>query len=414
MTLATMAVDWLTTLILGTAGSAAVHWGERCWLGRRIVPGSSALDPYRDALRHPLPISISPDRIVVSSAVAAAIEATVWAGRVWVAPDARPATVTDAHNALCRAAIQLAEHHAEVRAALVGVGCAAMAAGCVGLVPVPAAGALACASLAALAVGQRWSDGRADAAVARWGDPVRFCAVLEAQPVAQGSRSGWGAWRAATPSPAARARRIRRLAMRWGRWPAPSAAADWSDWLEALRPSPCAAVRVRFGAWWRRTGHPRSWWRWLLPRRYPSLYRYLGWNDPHQSALAFGFEHDNGWGIILMRLSQQLEAFAPGAIRVRQVKEKFGALRVYYDTAPLPNWIRERVAKTVAEAEQQSTRTCEVCGRPGWLRSRRGSLWYRTLCRRCADRLHYGPPLLPGTRVVSRLTTLLGRPEQWP
>lgn len=78
-----------------------------------------------------------------------------------------------------------------------------------------------------------------------------------------------------------------------------------------------------------------------------------------------------------------------GGGRVRQVKEKFGTLRAYYDrVAPEAEVnLRERIAELVQESE----RICEWCGAPGKLRDREyaGSLpanaerrlwWYKTLC----------------------------------
>ena len=56
---------------------------------------------------------------------------------------------------------------------------------------------------------------------------------------------------------------------------------------------------------------------------------------------------------------------------VRQIKEKFGGLRFYYDGGD------PAVAGMVTMAESWAARTCEVCGNPG--KSRSGG-WIRTLC----------------------------------
>lgn len=83
-----------------------------------------------------------------------------------------------------------------------------------------------------------------------------------------------------------------------------------------------------------------------------------------------------GWYPILARLEERLRTIDPD-YRVHQIKEKFGTLRFY--------WTRQNYdagREAVADAETESARTCEVCGNPGCLRTRRG--WLRTLCDDCA------------------------------
>lgn len=57
--------------------------------------------------------------------------------------------------------------------------------------------------------------------------------------------------------------------------------------------------------------------------------------------------------------------------KIRQIKEKFGGLRFYYDGGD------EVIDGAVRMAEAMASRTCEVCGRPG---ERRGGDWIQTLC----------------------------------
>lgn len=59
--------------------------------------------------------------------------------------------------------------------------------------------------------------------------------------------------------------------------------------------------------------------------------------------------------------------------KISQIKEKFGGLRVYYDTDEDSVYISDYVDF----AESMSTRTCEVCGAPG---SVRGSRWLKAVC----------------------------------
>ncbi|CAB1129504.1 protein of unknown function [Candidatus Hydrogenisulfobacillus filiaventi] len=146
----------------------------------------------------------------------------------------------------------------------------------------------------------------------------------------------------------------------------------------------------------------------------PGLYRYPGWADPMRSLLGFGFECDDGWFRLLADLTHALTCLTRDGglhLEVRQVKEKFGGLRFYYD-ADGDGEARRRVASLVEEAERRSLVICEHCGRPGILRERR-SEWcplYRTLCNACA-RLWLGastwdpwappPPAVPALRYAA-------------
>ena len=58
-------------------------------------------------------------------------------------------------------------------------------------------------------------------------------------------------------------------------------------------------------------------------------------------------------------------------VQVRQVKEKFGGLRFYYDGGD------DYVDGLVRMAEAWADKTCEVCGKPG---KRRNTGWVRNLC----------------------------------
>ena len=56
---------------------------------------------------------------------------------------------------------------------------------------------------------------------------------------------------------------------------------------------------------------------------------------------------------------------------VRQIKEKFGGLRFYYDGGD------DEISGMVRMAESWASRACETCGAPG---TRGGQGWVRTLC----------------------------------
>lgn len=80
----------------------------------------------------------------------------------------------------------------------------------------------------------------------------------------------------------------------------------------------------------------------------------------------FGFQCGPGWFSILEKLGRIAE---PTGVKAVTVKEKFGDLRVYTDgTSPV-------VEAAIREAERESSRTCEQCGRPGKHRVSRGWLY---------------------------------------
>lgn len=85
-------------------------------------------------------------------------------------------------------------------------------------------------------------------------------------------------------------------------------------------------------------------------------------------------EIGDGWVGIVRRL---LEGCRRAGIEmsVHQVKEKFGGLRFYAST---PDESTTTLYRLVGEAEDEAERTCEECGRPGFLRTDRP--WIRTLC----------------------------------
>ena len=98
----------------------------------------------------------------------------------------------------------------------------------------------------------------------------------------------------------------------------------------------------------------------------------------------FSDDVGSGWGNILRNAFKQIaEAFdKAGAdfseFSVSQIKEKFGALRIY--VGALDTDIADQVYKIIDDAEVESERTCEWCGSPG---KARGGGWIKTLCEDC-------------------------------
>ncbi|MEY9562288.1 hypothetical protein [Sinorhizobium fredii] len=111
-----------------------------------------------------------------------------------------------------------------------------------------------------------------------------------------------------------------------------------------------------------------------LQRKHPTLIRK-----------GFGFECERGWVDILDRLFSDLDKLLPIDVKfsLRQVKEKFAGLRVYYDIdSDIPTEMKEQVRRLVALAEARSFHTCEYCGRPGRIWKRGG--YFFTACDRHA------------------------------
>lgn len=108
---------------------------------------------------------------------------------------------------------------------------------------------------------------------------------------------------------------------------------------------------------------------------FPELYR-----DRHASVeatpMGFGFSCGDGWEPIIRTLSEQLTFLAKAEefpVVATQVKEKFGTLRFYVDSAT------EIMYACILAAEKRSEHTCEMCGEYGTLCSRGG--WVKTVCK---------------------------------
>ena len=121
---------------------------------------------------------------------------------------------------------------------------------------------------------------------------------------------------------------------------------------------------------------------------YPELYQnvYCGFSCP------------KGWESLIRDLSAKIASL--NAVRVAQVKEKFGFLRYYFDPLsdagiPLDKrttlWKNYNKAKElIKEAEEASQTTCQECGEYG---EPRKSSWVSTLCNDHANGMpsHWGP-----------------------
>jgi hypothetical protein len=111
---------------------------------------------------------------------------------------------------------------------------------------------------------------------------------------------------------------------------------------------------------------------------FPDLYKDR-YGDMKSTCMCWGFCCGDGWFDIIYGLSKALTAEIQKlpedereSYRACQVKEKFGTLS-FYMTA-----LTEEMDRLVIAAENKSGCTCEVCGKPGVLRSTHG--WYYTSC----------------------------------
>jgi len=123
-----------------------------------------------------------------------------------------------------------------------------------------------------------------------------------------------------------------------------------------------------------------------LIERFPELFK----PDPklRRNLMAFGFEHGDGWRSILWRLCGDLESMLLklkgkkpedyGDFQITQIKEKYGTLRFY------TNWATDEMDDRIDQAEEESARTCEICGSPGEMRNAHG--WYMIRCDECWEK----------------------------
>jgi hypothetical protein len=93
-----------------------------------------------------------------------------------------------------------------------------------------------------------------------------------------------------------------------------------------------------------------------------------------------------GWATLLDALFTRAAAALNGSsekLRVHQIKQKLGGLRIYIDDLPAP--FDAALCAMITEAEFLSFAICEVCGRPGRLMVDRFGWW----TTRCED---HAPP----------------------
>jgi hypothetical protein len=84
-------------------------------------------------------------------------------------------------------------------------------------------------------------------------------------------------------------------------------------------------------------------------------------------------EIDDGWIDLVDEMCQQINnKNPPPQFQIKQIKQKFGYLRVY------TNMFVDGVENIIQQFEIQSTNVCEICGKSGKLIKRN---YIRTLCQ---------------------------------
>lgn len=125
-----------------------------------------------------------------------------------------------------------------------------------------------------------------------------------------------------------------------------------------------------------------------LKEKFPLILRDLG-GDPSKTCMSWthgGIAIGNGWSHIIVALMEmiqdyidetnaKIEVAIPQFVLI-QVKEKFGILRIYSKGGD------GTTSAYVEMAEVLSRHTCEMCGKPGEIRS---GAWTKVLCEECID-----------------------------
>lgn len=125
-----------------------------------------------------------------------------------------------------------------------------------------------------------------------------------------------------------------------------------------------------------------------LRLKYPEIFKnYRG--DIRKTCMGWGFSHGDGWYDLVNKMCEDVTKLTEGTgiqVIADQVKEKFGGLRFYYsilyetEKTDEMGKITQQVSDRIHQAEEESYKTCELCGKPG--EPTKGG-WITTLCEQC-------------------------------
>lgn len=117
---------------------------------------------------------------------------------------------------------------------------------------------------------------------------------------------------------------------------------------------------------------------------------------PGRSDLSAGPRVGEGWRplveTLLDRIAEALRQRASGSLRIVEIAEKYGGIRIDFAARNLPEIVLNAVQEAIDLAEARAECTCDVCGAVGGLRDLDG--WFATRCDAHAD----GRPLEPPAR----------------
>lgn len=111
-----------------------------------------------------------------------------------------------------------------------------------------------------------------------------------------------------------------------------------------------------------------------LIEKHPKLFENVGQQG---SCMNFGIECGPGWESIIRSVCESLDG---RDVRFDQIKEKWGALRIYFTASAEDG---KYAAGVVRMAENMSRKNCERCGAAGEIR---GVGWLVCLCQSCNEK----------------------------
>jgi hypothetical protein len=134
-------------------------------------------------------------------------------------------------------------------------------------------------------------------------------------------------------------------------------------------------------------------WQTNLVRRYPHLFR----SETPEAAPGYP-RVGEGWRSIIKKAVERIDDAVGGlvkdskaVVRIAEIKQKHGGLRIDMDWTALPAEIEEKVREAIDLAEARADSTCEICGDLGRLYDLNN--WLLTRCE-----LHAEGKLVPQHR----------------
>jgi hypothetical protein len=109
---------------------------------------------------------------------------------------------------------------------------------------------------------------------------------------------------------------------------------------------------------------------------------FTGWNDTEDGTHYYiSLDCGDGWFDIIYKMCLELEEIIKISpddkdFRFLQIKEKFAGLRAYYT-----GYVNPKIDDIVCDAEDESYKICEICGREG--KERVAGMWVMTRCDFC-------------------------------